>query len=138
MHSQASEKHKQAIIDLNQVKSSIKNLREAIKASKGQFEELTQELSDLFIYNDWQERIQTPGFIDQLVHDATSYKGKQQEAQRLEHIIELHQSLVPTMQTIKSSITAARENNLISFGLISDMFIIVSYASSTAKVQLFF
>lgn len=111
-HSQASEKHKQAIIDLNQVKSSIENQREAIKASKGQFEDLTQELSDLFIYNDWQERIQTPGFIDQLEHDAASYKGKQQEAQRLEHIIELHQSLVPTMQAIKSSITGLEDNGM--------------------------
>lgn len=120
-HSQASDKHKQAIIDLNQVKSSIEKQREAIKASKDQFEELTQELSELFIDDNWKDRILVPGFIDQLEQEASTYKSKKQEAQQLEHIIQLHQSLVPTMQAIKNSIKGLKDNGITTTDIPDDL-----------------
>ena len=111
-HSRASDLHKQAVIDLNQVKLSIEKQHEAIKASKDQCEDLTRELNGLFSDHDWQNRLHSPDFITQLEQEATTYRNKQQEAQRLEHTIELHQSHVPAMQSSKESIAGLEDNGL--------------------------
>ena len=106
----ATQQRNQALIDLNGIKSSIEKQNDAIVASKNQLQELTQELNGLFSYDDWQEKVKDPGFIDRLMQDAAAYKDKQQRAQQLEHDIQLSQSLVPAMQAAKASIHGLEDN----------------------------
>ena len=108
----ATEKRNQAQIDLNHIKSSIEKQDDAIVSSKKQFQELTQELSGFFSYDDWQERVEEPGFIDKLAQEAAAYKTQQQRAQQLEHEIQLSQSLVPAMQAAKSKILGFEDHGL--------------------------
>ena len=109
---QAAEKQNAALLDLNNVKASIEKQREAIDTNQQRFQELTQELSGLFAYDDWQERSLQPDFIADLEKDADNYKRDQQEALRLDHAIELSQSLVPAMQAVKESIHGFEDHNL--------------------------
>ena len=67
-----SNAHNQAQIDLNKVNDSIKYQGEAIERSKNKFQELTNELNDLFAMSDWQElSAQNADFIEKLEQRAT-------------------------------------------------------------------
>lgn len=99
----ATEAHNKALIDLGSINANIDKHREAINANKKQFNELTNELDKLLVFNDWQERAKDTEFISTLARQANDYKAKEREAQQLEHTIELTQSHLPAMNTAKAN-----------------------------------
>lgn len=99
----ATEAHNKAKTELNTINASIDKQRDAIQASKKQFNELTVELDNLMVFDDWQVRAEHDEFINNLAQQASDYKAKEREAQQLEHSIELTRSLLPAMNAAKAN-----------------------------------
>ena len=101
---QASKEYNAAQLDLNGINTSIEKQRDAIKLSKEQFMALNDELNGLFVFDNWQERVENADFIEHLDNDAKTYKAKEREAQQMERAIALTQQHIPAMSAAKESI----------------------------------
>lgn len=107
-----SNAHNQAQIDLNKVNDSIKYQGEAIERSKNKFQELTNELNDLFAMSDWQElSAQNADFIENLEQRANNYQLQIKTAQQLENAINVSNAIIPAMLENRGNITGLVDNN---------------------------
>ncbi len=102
--------HNQAQLDLNGIHASIGKQREAIEASKSLLDKTTAELNRLFVFGDWQERAKNAHFIEELEHQANSFKAKENEARQLDRAIALLKAHLPAMNAAKANIKGLTDN----------------------------
>ena len=108
---QLSDALNQAQIDLNKVSDSIRFQEEAIDRSKAKYDELTDDLNELFAMGDWQEQAANNAhFIEELDQRASNYQHQTRVAQQFENAINVTEAVIPAMQENQSNITGLVDN----------------------------